>query len=81
MIVFCYGYTSFAPFSVSDFFIYYTLLLVGKFYSCSRRSCDRTNMSQLLSPSSLGSSSSVLACSSLPKLILCGSAPPLTTTS
>lgn len=31
MIVFCYGYTSFAPFSVSDFFIFYTLLLVGKF--------------------------------------------------
>jgi hypothetical protein len=30
MIVFCYGYTSFAPFSVSDFFIFYTLLLVGK---------------------------------------------------
>jgi hypothetical protein len=30
LIVFCYGYTSFAPFSVSDFFIYYTLLLVGK---------------------------------------------------
>jgi hypothetical protein len=30
MIVFCYGYTAFAPFSVSDFFIYYTLLLVGK---------------------------------------------------
>jgi len=29
MIVFCYGYTSFAPFSVSDFFIFYTLLLVG----------------------------------------------------
>ena len=31
MIVFCYGYTSFAPFSVSDFFIFYTLLLVGEF--------------------------------------------------
>jgi hypothetical protein len=30
MIVFCYGYTSFAPFSVSDFFIFYTLLLVGE---------------------------------------------------
>jgi hypothetical protein len=30
MIVFCYGYTSFAPFSVSNFFIFYTLLLVGK---------------------------------------------------
>jgi amino acid transporter len=30
MIVFCYGYTAFAPFSVSDFFIFYTLLLVGK---------------------------------------------------
>jgi len=30
MIVFCYGYTSFAPFSVTDFFIFYTLLLVGK---------------------------------------------------
>ncbi|KAG9710390.1 putative amino acid permease, partial [Aureobasidium melanogenum] len=29
MIVFCYGYTSFAPWSVSDFFIYYTLLLVA----------------------------------------------------
>jgi hypothetical protein len=36
MIVFCYGYTSFAPWSVSDFFIYYTLLLVGKLHSSSR---------------------------------------------
>ncbi|KAI5263177.1 putative amino acid permease [Aureobasidium subglaciale] len=29
MIVFCYGYTSFAPFSVDNFFIYYTLLLLA----------------------------------------------------
>lgn len=35
MIVFCYGYTSFAPFSVSNFFIFYTLLLVGKLPSFS----------------------------------------------
>ena len=36
MIVFCYGYTSFAPFSVSDFFIFYTLLLVGEsLFPCS----------------------------------------------
>lgn len=29
MIVFCYGYSSFTPFSVDNFFIYYTLLLVA----------------------------------------------------
>lgn len=31
MIVTCYGYTSFAPWSVDNFFIYYTMLLLGKF--------------------------------------------------
>ncbi|KAI5235387.1 putative amino acid permease [Aureobasidium subglaciale] len=29
MIVFCYGYTSFAPWSVDNFFIYYTLLILA----------------------------------------------------
>ncbi|OBW66882.1 MAG: UBC-like protein [Aureobasidium pullulans] len=29
MIVTCYGYTSFAPWSTSNFFIYYTMLLLG----------------------------------------------------
>jgi amino acid transporter len=30
MIVFCYGYSSFVPWNVSNFFIYYTLLILGK---------------------------------------------------
>lgn len=29
MIVFCYGYTSFAPWSVQNFFIYYTMLILA----------------------------------------------------
>jgi amino acid transporter len=29
MIVFCYGYTAFAPWSVETFFIYYTMLIVA----------------------------------------------------
>lgn len=32
MIVTCYGYTSFAPWSVDNFFIYYTMVLLGKLY-------------------------------------------------
>lgn len=34
MIVFCYGYSSFAPWSVDDFFIYYTMVILGKLYGC-----------------------------------------------
>ena len=30
MIVTCYGYSSFRPFSVENFFIYYALLILGK---------------------------------------------------
>ncbi|CAD0088164.1 unnamed protein product [Aureobasidium vineae] len=47
MIVFCYGYTSFAPWSVSNFFIYYTLLLVAPVTYFGWKLIKRT---RLLSP-------------------------------
>ncbi|CAD0115576.1 unnamed protein product [Aureobasidium uvarum] len=47
MIVFCYGYTSFAPWSVSNFFIYYTLLLVAPVTFFGWKLIKRT---RLLSP-------------------------------
>ncbi|KAI4724293.1 putative amino acid permease [Aureobasidium sp. EXF-10728] len=47
MIVFCYGYTSFAPWSVSNFFIYYTLLLVAPITFFGWKLVKRT---RLLSP-------------------------------
>lgn len=30
MVVCCYGYTSYAPWSVQNFFIYYAMLILGK---------------------------------------------------
>jgi len=44
MIVFCYGYTSFAPWSVSNFFIYYTLLLVAPVTYFSWKLIKRTKI-------------------------------------
>ena len=55
MIVFCYGYTSFAPFSVSNFFIFYTLLLVGKSIIPHILKMNKANTSQPQLPSFHGS--------------------------
>jgi hypothetical protein len=83
MIVFCYGYTSFAPFSVSDFFIYYTLLLVGKstlVLPHSKNEQILTPHKQPQSPSSPGNSSNAPAFSSLLKSTWSGNALLSTTT-
>jgi hypothetical protein len=71
MIVFCYGYTAFAPFSVSDFFIFYTLLLVGKStpFSHTAQKSNSDTSPQPQSLSSPGNSSSAPASSSLWKSI------------
>jgi amino acid transporter len=34
-MLFCYSYTSFAPWSVQNFFIYYTMLLLGESLAAS----------------------------------------------
>ncbi|KAG9731882.1 putative amino acid permease, partial [Aureobasidium melanogenum] len=44
MIVFCYGYTSFTPFSVSDFFIYYSLLILAPITYLSWKLIKRTRI-------------------------------------
>ena len=44
MIVFCYGYSSFRPFSVSNFFIYYALLLVAPITFISWKLVKRTRL-------------------------------------
>ncbi|THV70294.1 putative amino acid permease [Aureobasidium pullulans] len=44
MIVFCYGYTAFAPWSVDSFFIYYTLLLLAPVTYFSWKLIKRTKI-------------------------------------
>jgi len=44
MIVFCYGYTAFAPWSVDSFFIYYTMLILAPITYFSWKLIKRTKI-------------------------------------
>ena len=43
-VVFCYGYTSFAPWDVSSFFTYYTMLLVAPILFIGWKIIHRTKL-------------------------------------
>lgn len=42
MIVFCYGYSSFLPWSVSSFFSYYTMLILAPILFCGWKLIHKT---------------------------------------